>query len=925
MRKKFIVFITILPALAITALFLFCDLGDQPFGPDVTGKDTSDIGDIIIDSVTVWESGTMEIFVNPSDVPASSQKTAAVTVRLYNNLHNPIVGRTIFFAASHGLISASATTDSSGIATATFTSEPVNTEASIYAYLYEVDAKGDTTTVIVGQTITISGINVQIIPTASHVLLNTVVPVTISVTDAEGNPVANKPVYLSGSVIDTLSTLGNGNAVTSVTSSVLATVVITAESQGAFATESIVFDTSITGIIDTTTNLRSLRIFSSKSQLKADNTDFAIITAILINENNNPAVGDTVKFEISDKGDNQIGIIGEYGIIDSSGRTSVILRSAPVNGICKIYGYTPDQTLKDSTTVLFSGVSLQLTADPINLKTGEYSTVQALLTDASGYPIEGDMVTFFLSSTSTVGKFDNDSSMITVTLNTNGIAEAKVTSTSAQSLVVYAASLNCNDSTAIHFTNNILTLNASPTIISIGGSAFSTLTATYRYGNNQLVNGAWIDFYTNSGSLSADSAVTINGVATVRLYSAQFATVATVQAVAPNGSAETSVQFAAINAASIDLKTSPDNISINGGVATLTATVTDAKGNMVSGAPVNFKILQGPGGGESIDNPMVISKDGIARARIYAGSVPSQYRACKVSAYIGTTADTSKMTISGEPHIVTVARPQDDTVVVTEAGQIGPSTFKFNIGAVVQDVNGNDIADGMEVHFSAVISGLLVAKLRFCGWDIGEFDVKAKTGYSPVDVPFEDINHNFTMDNNIDLDLDDFPAIASRGDDKNGDGVMDYDINTWDFFWDFNLNGVCDVNYGEKSYKDSATGITYFADLNRNGMLDTSELVVDHYGGTADGVCDLPPSGDFEHWRWEMRSYFQTLKMPFENNDYAVVIDASAVTKDGVAETSLTFPRQFAHRLFVTVNAEINGIRDGDGERFYLPVLVEGR
>jgi len=674
-------------------------------------------------------------------------------------------------------------------------------------------------------------------------------------------------------------------------------------------------DTSTTDdVIDTIQGIRTLRIFSSKTQLKADNTDYAVITAILINENNNPAVGDSIQF-FSD-----LGIIGEYGVTDTMGRTSVTLQSAPINGICTIRAIAPGTLDSATTTVIFSGVSLQLTADPVDLKTGQYSTVQALLTDASNHPIEGDEVTF----TVTGGVFMDGSAMKTVTLNTNGVAEVNVTSNTATTVLVHATSLNCSYSTAIHFSNSILTLTASPGIISVGGSA-STLRATYRDGNNKLISGAWINFYTNAGELSADSAITVNGVATTYLYSAQFAGVATVQAAAPNGIAETTVEFAAINADSIDLKISPDNISVNGGVAVLTATVIDPQGNMVSGAPVNFKILQGPGGGESIDNPMVISKDGIARASIYAGSLPSQYRACEVSAYIGSTADTSKMTISGEPHIVTVARPQDDTVVVTEAGQIGPSTFKFNIGAVVQDVNGNDIADGMEVHFSAVISGLLVAKLRFDGWDIGEFDVKAKTGYSPVDVPFEDINHNFTMDKNIDLDLDNFHNIASRGDDKNGDGVMDYDISTWDFFSDFNLNGVCDVNCGEPSYYDNNTGITYFADLNRNGMLDISELVLDHYGDTADGVCDLPPSGDFEHWRWEMRTYFQTLKMPFENNDYAVVIDASAVTKDGVAETALTFPRQFAHRLFVTVNAEINGIRDGDGERFYLPVLVEGR
>ncbi len=1016
MRKKISTLFLMVPIVPITAFFLFCDLGDQPLGPEVSGKDTATIDDVIIDSVTVWKSGTMEIFVNPSEIPASSGKTAVVTVRLFNNLHNPIVGRSIFFAASHGLIEASAVTDTNGIATAAFTSEPINTEASIYAYLYEVDKKGDTSTVIVKQTVTISGIDVQIIPSATHVLLNTVVPVTITVTDAEGKPVANKPVYITGTVTDTLTTLGNGNAATTVTSSSITTFTLYVQSQGAYATETILFDTSISDIVDTTTDVRSLRIFSSKSQLKADNTDYAIITAILINEKNNPAVGDTIMFEISDKGDNQIGIIGEFGIIDSTGRTSVILRSAPVNGTCKIYGFTPDQTLKDSTTVLFSGVSLQLTAVPTDLKTGEYSTIQALLTDASGHPIEGDEVTFFLSSTNTAGKFDNDSSMKVVTLNTSGIAEVRVTSTSAQSLVVYATALNCRDSTAVNYTNNILTLAASPTIISIGGSAYSTLTATYRNASDQLVNGAWIHFYTNAGSLSADSAITAGGIAKVNLYSGQFTTTATVKAVAPNGSAETTVQFASINAASIELKISPDNINVNGGVATLTATVRDPKSNMVSGAPVNFRILQGPGGSEYINNPMVISKDGIARSKLYAGTVPGNYRAVEVSAYIGSIADTTKMTISGEPYVVTVSRPQDDTVVVSNVGQIDESTFKYFAGAVVQDVNGNNVADGIEVHFSAVVSGEIVGLRRFVRW-AGEGnnieDIRAIMEYVEYDIPFEDINNNFKMDPNIDFDLDFNPTVATRGDDVDGNGTMDYNKNSYDLFFDYNLNGVCDVKNPEPCYEASKKYITdsvgvdtvitvtvdtiktflgltdpdtvitgyvdttiipiqvgntitwdttvvvkydtvihppepiyqydytyhsdtvitikigvvdstyeIWADLNKNGVWDKSELYIDHNG---DGICDMPASGDFSHWLWEMRPQFEDDIFDFSTNDFAVVIEASAVTKDGVAYAALTYPRQMANRLIVTVNAECNGIRDKDGERFGLPVLIEAR
>jgi hypothetical protein len=71
-----------------------------------------------------------------------------------------------------------------------------------------------------------------------------------------------------------------------------------------------------------------------------------------------------------------------------------------------------------------------------------------------------------------------------------------------------------------------------------------------------------------------------------------------------------------------------------------------------------------------------------------------------------------------------------------------------------------------------------------------------------------------------------------------------------------------------------------------------------------------------------MREYLPYLE--FRDNQFAVAIEVSATTKSGVAYARLRYPRQFASRLFVNVNAESNGIRDKDGERFLLPQLVGG-
>ena len=381
----------------------------------------------------------------------------------------------------------------------------------------------------------------------------------------------------------------------------------------------------------------------------------------------------------------------------------------------------------------------------------------------------------------------------------------------------------------------------------------------------------------------------------------------------------------------IKLTISPDNIGVNGGISTLTAVVTDTNGNMVTGADVNFRILKSPGGGEYIDKPVVTSQNGIAHAQLFAGSIPSQYRSCLVSATIGAIADSSKLTISGEPYAISVARPQSDTVVVTKAGQQNNATFDYNAGAVVVDINGNPVADGTRVNFSVVVSGMAVHPKYFVKWaGLGgtATEISAVTAYGFIDVPFEDINNNFKMDEN-DLKLDFNDAVASRGDDVNGDGICDFDPKTHDLWVDFNGNGRVDslpgyppdtmpVGAGCEPYLFVGSTMIW-ADLYPDGVWNSSELVRDVNN---DHIYDRPASGDRRWYEFECLPYWHGVRFDFDKNDFGVAITTSATTLNGVADVRVTYPRQLARRLIVTVNAEANGVRDRNGERFVLPVIV---
>ncbi len=231
--------IYIVPSLLIVFSMLSCELGEQPFGPNISVKNNADTAK---ENVAAWESGIMRLHVNPLKISAGYKHSATIKVTLVDTNKTPIKGQRVYFRATHGFVGSSVTTDSSGTAVVSFTSEPINADAVIFAWIYVVNANNDTTKVSVSQTVTLSGVTIKIISNASQAMINTLVPVTISVTDADGEPVRNALVYISGSVApDTLVTQSSGNIYATVTSDIAGPVIVNVSSLGASATITIVF------------------------------------------------------------------------------------------------------------------------------------------------------------------------------------------------------------------------------------------------------------------------------------------------------------------------------------------------------------------------------------------------------------------------------------------------------------------------------------------------------------------------------------------------------------------------------------------------------------------------------------------------------------------------------------------------------------
>jgi hypothetical protein len=824
----------------------------------------------------------------------------------FDKFNNPLAGRPVRFTANQGIITSADTTNDRGEATAVYRAVPVNIDARITASMSVEDSS-----LSVFTTVTLAGLQIDVTPALTDALLNRTVPVLVKIIDGAGNPVPDATIIFNENLRQ-VTTDGEGIFRTSVTSSTQKRLTISVRALGAQDSNYVDFWSVLpTKGENTVGTIRKMRIFSSRSQLRADNSDFAVVSVILTNENNNPTAGEVVKFT------SDLGIIGQTATVDSSGRATVLLHSAPVNGVCKVIATAVGRNLSATTEILFSGVTLQLAASQTELKVGESANLEAFLKDASGNAIGGDPVEFTLTGP---GAFDNGNASYSAVLNPNGKALVRVTASASGRVVAKAAALNTSDSLQLTFSNNSLSLAAAKSSLAVGGGDSTLVTATYVNGSGAAVSGALISFATNAGSISSASATTDgNGKAATYLRSAAFSGTATVQANASAGSAQIHVDFNATAPRSIKLTITADNIGINGGTATLRAVVADEEGNLVSGQNVNFRILKGPGGGESITKPVVQTQAGVALSQLQSGSIASGYRGTLVVASLGTLADTSKLTISGSAYIVTVSRPEDDSVPVGGGGVVDETTFEFFQGAVVQDINGNMVADGTEVHFSAVVTGLAIGYRILDHWDgLGSTTTTSvKPAYRILarDLPYEDINNNLKFDAGIDLDLDGNPFVLRRGEDRNGDGVFDWNPAVHDTWFDFNGNGICDPGSGENDTV-VVNGKTLFADLNADGFRNPSEILVDR---GAIGACDEPASGDYPYAEWEVRDFLPSIQ--FRANEFAVAIEVSAVTKNGVAHARLRYPRQFARRLYVNVNAEANGIRDRDGERFLLPQI----
>lgn len=328
------------------------------------------------------------------------------------------------------------------------------------------------------------------------------------------------------------------------------------------------------------------------------------------------------------------------------------------------------------TELEFQGVTTVALASAANLS--------VTLTDSLGNAISGVPVTIASS-------LNNGLSATTVTTNALGSAAFTYTATNAgtDTLTFNAANVTLTQEITISGENFVFISPNPDTKVAVG----TPQAVTVRYLSGGLPQtGVTVNFAATAGALNASSAVTnASGDATVSITSTT-ASPATVQATLTgpvSATATLPITFVALTPANLVLQVTPTAIPPNptgtsANQSRLVATVTDANGNPVSGATVNFNRIADPSGGNLSAASRVTDGSGQATVQYIAGAVTTASNGVQIRATVASAPAVfgdAALTVNQSALFIALG-----TGNVIE--NIDPQTYKKDWVVYVTDANG---------------------------------------------------------------------------------------------------------------------------------------------------------------------------------------------------------------------------------------------
>ncbi|MBI2834380.1 MAG: Ig-like domain-containing protein, partial [Acidobacteria bacterium] len=256
---------------------------------------------------------------------------------------------------------------------------------------------------------------------------------------------------------------------------------------------------------------------------------------------------------------------------------------------------------------------------------------------------------------------------------------------------VCALSAACDKVSLLAPSGSTITLFATNGVIPVSGTT-EIIATILELPGTPVQNGTLVTFTTTLGSIQPHEARTNNGKVTVRFEAGPQSGTAKIGAVSGGAklTAEIEIKVGSAGAGGVLVTASPTTVPPTGGTVAITAIVTDASGNPLYGAPVNFTTSAGTLGA----NVVVTDENGFARTTLTTN------RDATVTANVAGKTATVNVTVANAPTVsISVA-------TVGAAGQ--PTTFSFTAtaatGSSIQNVTVS-FGDATSANLGAATTG----------------------------------------------------------------------------------------------------------------------------------------------------------------------------------------------------------------------------
>lgn len=583
------------------------------------------------------------ISASPPTVPADGSTQSAVTVKITDSGGNPLAGKTVTLsqdpAGGSTISAASGPTSAQGITTFTVT------DATPQTVTYTAKDSTDGITLTHTAAVTFVGLptsaNSTVVASPPSVPANSlaVSEVTVTLKDANGNPVAGKTVSLaavSGASTITNASPGsdvsnaNGQATFYVTDGTAEVVTYAAtdatDSVPLSATATVTFTGAPSGSLSTVT------ASPPNAATSGPTGTGSVVTVTLLDGLGHPISGHTIALSAGAGSSVIVPASNGSAVTNASGVATFKVTDPVAESVTYSASDTtaqPAQQIFATATVTFTNAPTEaststVTAQPSTVPANgtAHSTVTVTLLDGSGTAIPGHLVSL-AGSAGTSSKIA-PASAGSATTDTSGVATFDVSDTAVES-VTYTAT----DTTAapvvvvaqtatVSFVSspseaNQSTVSALPTSVPADGKSASTVTVTLHDASGTPIPNHMVSLAGSAGtsstiaSASAGSATTnSSGVAT---FDVTDATVEPVTYTATDATVSPNVVVA--QTAQVNFTTPSDEAS----ASTISASPPSVPADGVSSSKIVVSLV-GNSGPIAGDNVVLTAKNGISTINI---------------------------------------------------------------------------------------------------------------------------------------------------------------------------------------------------------------------------------------------------------------------------------------------------------------------